>query len=278
MKSVFRCLAFLAFALVALLPAAGSAKGSGIVLYWPTQDQPSIKVTFGTFHQLGSFAGKLTLVSDVIIENVSGKPIPQASFTVYLLDKDNVRVGNGMLVFDDLMPGAATKVQFQCETVGVPSGLALSAHKGAEGLPNATKVVPLKIISVPPGAKLKVDGQDEGITPALVNLSVGSHTVELSKEGYAPTTSPVDVRPEEMAGGSITIELGGLAQDTIELRDGTILSGDAISLTMTDLVFRVDGKDTKYDRNQVKKILLVERIVTKQPPALQPAGGKGKAQ
>jgi PEGA domain len=277
MKSPLRWIVSLCcFVLLFLASSVFAKDAPGIVLYWPNQSQASIKVTFGVFHQVTSYAGKLTLVTDVIIENVSGKPIPQASFTVYLLDKDKVRIGSGVLVFDDLTPGEATKVQFQCETVGVPSTLALSAHKGAEGVPNATKVVPLKIISVPAGAKLKVDGQDEGITPALVNLSVGQHTVELSKDGFAPATSPVDIKADEMAGGSITIELGGMSQDAIELRDGTVLTGDAISLSLTELVFRVDGKDTKYGRNQIKKISLVERMISNQPAVVQPVQLKEK--
>jgi PEGA domain len=253
---------------------AGSSPG--IVMFWPNQDKPTIKVTFGTFRQVASYAGKLTLVADVMIENVSGQPIPRASFSVHLMDKDKVRIGNGLLVFDDLSAGEATKVLFQCETVGVPSGIGLAANRDAQGVPNATKVIPLKIISVPAGAKLKVDGQEQGITPVLANLTVGTHTLELSKDDFATATSPIDVKPDEMEGGSITIELAGLSQDTMELRDGTVLTGDAVSLSLTELIFRVDGKDMKYDRNQIKKITLVERIVTKQAPVVQPASGKGK--
>jgi hypothetical protein len=57
----------------------------GIVMFWPSQDKPSMKVTFGTFRQLASYAGKRTLVADVIVENVSGQPMLHASCTVYLL-------------------------------------------------------------------------------------------------------------------------------------------------------------------------------------------------
>jgi len=245
-------------------------------MYWPNQEKPTLKVTFNTFRQVGDYGGKRTLLSDVVVQNVSDKPIPHASFTVYMLDKEKVRIGNGVLVFDDLTPGESTKVQFQCATVGLPATLALVAHRDAEGIPSANKVVPLKIISVPDGAKLIVDGKDEGITPALVNLTVGTHKVDLIKAGFAPATTPVDIKADEMPGGSITIELGGLSQDTIELRDGSVLTGDAISLTLTEVVVRVNGNDTKYDRNQVKKISLVERITTEQPPVVQPVDTKEK--
>jgi hypothetical protein len=175
----------LAVLLLLILSSAAVGKDSpGIVMFWPSQDKPSIKVTFGTFRQV--------------------------------------------------------------------------------------------IMSVPAGATLKVDRQDRGATPALVNLIVGTHVLELSKDGFAPATSPVDIKPDEMEGGSITIELGGLSQDLIELRDGTVLTGDAISLSLTDVVFRVEDKDTEYDRNQVKRIMLVERVIGKQPAVVQPVAGEGK--
>lgn len=63
------------------------------------------------------------------------------------------------------------------------------------------------------------------------------------------------------------MELGGLSRDTLELRDGTTVLGDLISITMSNVVVRIDGKDQTYDRNQVKKIMLVERITTIQQPA-----------
>lgn len=275
MMCALRPLRLIALVLALFVATAHANNSPGIVMFWPNQDRPTIKVTFGAFRQVASYAGKLTLVADVMIENVSGQPIPRASFAVHLMDKDKVRIGNGMLVFDDLSAGEATKVLFQCDTVGVPSSIGLAANRDAQGIPNATKVVPLKIISVPAGAKLKVDGKDQGITPVLANLTVGTHALELSKDDFATATSSIDVRADEMEGG-ITIELAGLSQDAIELRDGTVLVGDAVSLSLTELVFRVNGKDTKYDRNQIKKITLVERIVTQQSPIVQPANGKGK--
>ena len=274
MRSRLRCV--LPYCFLFLATCTFGKDAPPIVMYWPNQEKPTLKVTFNTFRQVGDYGGKRTLLSDVVVQNVSDKPIPHASFTVYMLDKEKVRIGNGVLVFDDLTPGESTKVQFQCATVGLPATLALVAHRDAEGIPSANKVVPLKIISVPDGAKLIVDGKDEGITPALVNLTVGTHKVDLSKAGFAPATTSVDIKADQMPGGSITIELGGLSQDTIELRDGSVLTGDAISLTLTEVVVRVNGNDTKYDRNQVKKISLVERITTEQPPVVQPVDTKEK--
>jgi hypothetical protein len=60
------------------------------------------------------------------------------------------------------------------------------------------------------------------------------------------------------------------------LRDGTVLLGDVISMTMLEVVVRVDGKDQKYLRNQIRKIMLVEREVQQQPAIVQPATGPNK--
>jgi hypothetical protein len=71
-------------------------------------------------------------------------------------------------------------------------------------------------------------------------------------------------------------ELGGLSQDTVALRDGTTVLGDVMSMSLASVVVRVDGKDQKYDRNQVKKIILVERVTTQQTPVTQPVPAKPK--
>jgi hypothetical protein len=157
-----------------------------IVLLWPSHDNATLKLTFGRFRSLGGFEGKLTLVSDVIVENLSPKVIPHASFSVFLLDKDRVRIGNGLLVVNDLDPGESAKVQFQCESVGAPVTLSIAAKNNA-GVPTSLKTIPLQVISVPPGASLKVDGKDEGFTPATINLAVGNHNLELRKDGYGLT-------------------------------------------------------------------------------------------
>jgi hypothetical protein len=67
------------------------------------------------------------------------------------------------------------------------------------------------------------------------------------------------------------VELGGLSRDTVELRDGTVLLGDVVSMSLTSVVVSVDGKEQALERNQVKKMMLVERQVTPQPVVIQQA-------
>jgi hypothetical protein len=234
---------------------------AGIVMFWPSQDFAILKLTFSRFQNMGTYGGQMTLVSNVVVQNLSAKLIPKASFSVSLLDKDRVRVGNGNLVIDDLNAGESAKVQFQCESAGAPAVLSISARNNA-GVPVSLKTIPMTVISVPAGASLKVDGKDEGLTPAKINVGVGTHQLELRKEGFAVGTTPLEVAPDEAPGGSITITLGGLTDDTIELRDGSILTASVMSMTLESVVIEVNGQRQTLDRNRIKKIFLVERTVT----------------
>jgi PEGA domain len=256
-------------AILVLASGVCLAKDSPITLLWP-QDKPAIKLTFGKFQQIAVLAGQSTFVCDVVVENLSDKPVPRASFTVYGNDKSNIRIGEGLLILSDLNPQQQVKARLQFSSVGIPASLTLSAKKDMLAAPGA-KTIPLRVLSVPPGAKLKVDGQDAGMTPVMVKLTIGSHNLDLTKEGYAPGGTPLEVTPDELPGGSITVELGGLSRDTVELRDGTVLLGDVLSMSLTSVVLSIDGKEQTLERNQIKKMMLVERQVTQQPVIIQPA-------
>ncbi len=256
------CLVVL-LSLLIITPAL--ADDASVVLLWPDKSKPTLKLTFSHFRNEGSETGQATFTADVMIENLSSISMPHASLEVHLLDKDHVRIGTGLLAVSDLSPGESAKVLFQSASLGMPSALAISAvNKG--GIPASTRTVPMRVISEPAGADLKVDGKDMGFTPLTVNLGVGNHDLELQKDGYALTTTPFEVAPDEAPGGSIKVTLGGLSNDVVVLRDGTNLTGDVLSMTLESITIRVDGKDQKIDRNLVGKMFLVERIIT-QPAA-----------
>src|SRR5580693_4839652 len=260
----------LALILVLVFASVVLAKNEpAIVMMWPA-DNPALRLSFEKLRQMGTYAGQSTFISDVSVQNLTSKQIPHATFTVYFMDKNKVRIGEGQLQVSDLEAGQTAKIQFQFNSVGIPASISLSAKKDMLA-PPGVKTIPLRVISVPPGAKLKVDGQEAGTTPVMVRLSVGTHQLDLTKEGFAPGGTPLDVTPDELPGGSITVELGGLSRDTVELRDGSVVLGDVISVSMTQVLVRVDGKEQTYDRNQVKKIMLVEREVIQQAPLTQPA-------
>jgi len=234
---------------------------SAITALWPSSDKPTLKLTFGKFRQSGVVNGQEIFVCDVTAQNVSDQGVTRSVFTVYLSDKNGVRIGRARLQFPEIPRRRTQKAQMQFSASGTPAGVTLLAGKA----------IPLKVMSRPPGANFKVDGEDAGVTPKMVDFTIGSHTLEFTKEGYAPGNTPLEVTSDELPGGSITVELGGLSRDTVELRDGTVVLGDVIFVSMVQVTVRVDGKDQTYDRNMVKKIMLVEREVIQQAPVVQPA-------
>jgi hypothetical protein len=121
------------------------------------------------------------------------------------------------------------------------------------------RTVSFTINTVPQGANAKLDGQDIGITPKIARIAVGKHVLDFTKEGFNPGKFPFEIGPDDASGGSVSFELGTSAHDTIELRDGSVLSGDVVSLSATEVVIKVGGNNQSLNRNQVKRILLVER-------------------
>ena len=246
----------LAFAVILGHGLAAAQADVPLTVSWPSDDKPTLKLVFGKFEQKGMVNGDGVFVSDVTVQNVSEQGMPRSLFTVFISDKNGVRIGRARLQLPEILPYRSQKAQLQFSASGAPAAVSLIAGK----------TIPLRVLSVPPGANLKVDGADAGVTPKVVDFTIGSHTLEFTKDGYATGTTPLNVGADELPGGSISFELGGISQDTVELRDGTSILGDVISLSMTTVVVRVDGKDQKYDRNQVRRMTLVERIATQPEP------------
>jgi hypothetical protein len=255
------------FSLIIVCTGLASAQDeSATTVLWPSNDKPTLKFTFGKFQQSGLVNGQGIFLSDVTAQNISDQGVPKSIFTVFVADKNGVRIGRARLQLSEIGPYRTQKAQLQFSAAGTPASVSLLAGK----------VIPLRVLSVPPGANFKVDGEDAGVTPKMVDFTIGTHTLEFNKEGYAPGSTPLEVNADELPGGSVSFELGGLSQDTIELRDGTTVLGDVMSMSLASVVVRIDGKEQKYDRNLVKKIMLVERVTTEQPPAKQAVPAKSK--
>lgn len=241
---------------------SSAQSGFPVTLSYPT-DKPSFKITLSQPQQSGLVNAQTIYTSAVTAQNVSDQPEPRSLFTIFINDKDGVRIGRALLRLPEIRPGQSERAQLQFSAAGMPAGAALLLGK----------TVPLNVISVPPQADLKIDGQPVGATPRVFDFTIGLHTIGLSKEGYVSTSWPLEVNGDELPGGGITFELGGQSQDELLMRDGTSALGDVLSMSMTSVTFRVEGKDRKIDRNLVKKIILVERM-TEPTPGQAPAKSK----
>jgi len=232
-----------------------------LVLVWPDQGNPVVRFTFSKFKEVGSIGNERTYVTDTTAENLWSKTIPDANFVLYLFDKNKVRIGQATLMITNVGPGETIKFQTTVQSSGPPVSLSVSPSYLPKELGPAAplKKISITVNTVPQGAAAKLDGVDVGTTPKIVQVAVGKHVLEFSKEGFNPGKFPFEIGPEDASGGSVSFELGTSAHDTVELRDGSVLSGDVVSLSGMELVVKVGGTDQRLDRNQVKRIVFVQR-------------------
>jgi len=256
MRVAINCLA-----IVLCLVSAGMGKDQPVTVDWPETGTPVLRFTLSKISKIGSAAGQSNYGLDMSVENLSGKKISRATFNFYLFDKNKVRVGQGYIDLSNVRPQETVKMQIMALAVGTPITLTIDASQLPPELAGAAppKQVSITVYSVPSGAQVKADGKDVGVTPVAVTLVVGSHKLEFDKQGYNPGTYPLVVTADQVSGGTITYELGSSAHDTIELRDGTVLSGDVESMSATTVEVSVGGQIQSFDRNRVKRIALIER-------------------
>ena len=228
------------------------------VLLWPETGQPALRISLGKFRDQG---GSRTYTTETTVENLWNKKINLATFSLYIFDKNKVRIGEGWISISNLAPGEKTKFQTGIEASGTPVTLQLVPRDlPAELQPDKpAKTVSLTINTVPQGAALKVDGADSGVTPRMIRIGVGQHTLEFAREGFTTGRFPLEIGPDDASGGSVSFEMGALAHDTIELRDGSVLVGDVESMSAVEIVVRIAGNLQRIARNKVKRLILTER-------------------
>ncbi len=251
----------LPFLLVFLVLFSQSKDQPAQVIAWPASGQTVVRFSFGKFKELGALGGQHSYVIDTTAENVWGKKISRMGFSLYLFDKNKVRIGEGWIALNDVPAGQSVKFQTTVGASGVPVSLELAVNSLPPELqPLApAKTISITVNSVPQGASVKVDGADAGTTPKSVQVGVGKHMLEFSKEGFNTGHFPLEVTPSDVSGGSVSYELGTSAHDTVELRDGSVLTGDLETVSAAEVVLRIGGTMQHLNRNQVKRILLVER-------------------
>jgi hypothetical protein len=249
---------------MALLAIPAIAKESPWqTLDWPATGTPVLHFTFSKLKQLSGSGRMRVYEIDTVAENVSQRVISSAQFSIYLFDKDKARVGEDMISVSNVGPGETVKFQTTVSASGTPVSLTL--RDSAKN----PRTVSLTVNSTPQGAVLKVDGADVGTTPRNIDVGVGKHILTFSKEGFNAGNFPLEISPQDVSGGSVSYELGTSAFDSIELRDGSVLNGDLVSISGMDVEVRVGGLIQHIDRNKIKRVMLVQRDapILNLPPA-----------
>ena len=231
------------------------------VIDWPATGSLIVHVTLGKFKEISSISSQRNYISETTVKNLWSKKISHMGFNLYLYDKNKVRIGDGWITLENVEPGQEVKFETTVHTIGAPASVELVPNSvPAELQPLAPpRKVSITVNSVPQGAALTVDGDAAGTTPRLVHLTVGKHSLGFTREGFNSGKFPVEIGPDDATGGSVSYELGSAAHDTIELRDGSVLSGDLVSVSGMQVQVRIGGNTQTFDRNQVKRILLTER-------------------
>jgi hypothetical protein len=224
-----------------------------------------VRFSFGKFKETLSSGKQHDYTTDVTAQNLWNKKISRAEFTLYVFDKAKVRIGEAWIAISDMGPGGVVKFQTAMSASGTIASMELVPRSLPTELQSflPPKLISITVNSVPQGAELKIDGTPAGTTPKIVQVTPGKHVLVFSKEGFNSGTFPLETTPDDVSGGSVSYELGTSAHDTLELRDGSILSGDVQSMSATEVVVRIGGTVQRLSRNQVKRIVLIQR----EPPS-----------
>jgi hypothetical protein len=219
---------------------------------WPTSGTPVLRFTFSKFKLLVNGVGKEhTYVTDATAENLSDKTLGSVEMSLYLFDKAQARIGDGNISLANVGPHETVKFEITLYASGVPASVSVAA--------DAPRTVSVTINSVPQGATVTLDGKEIGTTPKIAEVTLGKHMLTFSKEGYNTGQFPLEMGPRDASGGSVSYELGTSSHDTIELRDGSVLSGDLLSVDAKQVQIRIGGNVQTYDRNQIKRVSLTQR-------------------
>jgi hypothetical protein len=250
-----------------LFTAPAFAKDAPLqVIDWPATGTSVVRFTFGKFKPLPGMSNLHGYVMDVTAENLSPRLIPDARYSLYLFDKNKVRVGEDTFGLSNVGAGETVKFETTIMASGVPVSVSI------QEISQAAKTISFTVNSTPQGAMLKLDGSEAGVTPRMIYVGVGKHTLTFSKEGFTTGNFPLEISRDDVSGGTVSYELGASAFDSIELRDGSVLSGDLVSISGMDVEIRAGGSIQHIDRNKIKRVMFTQREVpaAKLPPATAP--------
>ncbi len=96
--------------------------------------------------------------------------------------------------------------------------------------------------SVPPGARVEVDGRDEGVTPVTVRLAPGLHALRVERLGYRPWVGPLRVEGLAMPDPQIVLTeaQGNELRAQVARVDGLLQVPDEATLARIRVEYQVD--------------------------------------
>src|SRR5207248_722580 len=121
------------------------------VITWPPSGSAVVRFSFGKLKEVGSVGHQRSYLVDVTAENLWGKPIKDATFSVYFFDKAKARIGEGYISLNNVAPGEVIKLEMPFGASGVPASMALDARSLPPELGPAKppRTVTLTVNSVP---------------------------------------------------------------------------------------------------------------------------------
>src|SRR5690242_16631914 len=112
---------------ILLISAAFGKDLSSQTILWPESGSPILRFTFGKFKEIGSIGNERTYSIDTTAESLWSKTISNANFSLYLFDKNKVRIANGRITLTNVGPGETVKFQTTVASSGTPVSLSLAA-------------------------------------------------------------------------------------------------------------------------------------------------------
>src|ERR1700739_1444926 len=87
------------------LAGASYAKETSQIILWPDSGATIVRFSLGKLKEIASVGNRHSYIIDTTAENLWGKVIPSASFSLYLFDKNKVRIGEGYISLNNVGVG-----------------------------------------------------------------------------------------------------------------------------------------------------------------------------
>jgi hypothetical protein len=98
------------------------------VMVWPESGTPILRFTFGKFKEVGSLGNARSYVTETTVENLWSKSIGNANFSLYLFDKNKIRIAEATINVSNVAPGETVKFQTTIASSGPPASLSVVAR------------------------------------------------------------------------------------------------------------------------------------------------------